>query len=148
MYKNIFRMLPVAALIALAACQGGAPAGNTAAIADSLKVDSLSADVMNIHDEAMAKMMVIRRLKTRMAEISDSLGHDTKVSNPYIAAEFRLDSANRAMENWMQGYDMHLENKTTAEKKAYLESEKKKIEEVKTFMLETIDQAKKLLKEE
>ncbi len=148
MYKNIFRMLPVAALIALAACQGGAPAGNAAAIADSLKVDSLSADVMNIHDEAMAKMMVIRRLKTRVTEVADSLGKDAQTAKPYTAAGLQLDSANKAMENWMHGYDMQMTNKTTAEKKAYLESEKKKIEEVKTFMLSTIDEAKKLLKEE
>lgn len=148
MYKHIFRMLPIAALIALAACQGGAPSGNTAAVADSLKIDTLSQQVMDIHDEGMAKMMVIRRLKTRVTEIADSIGRDTKASNPYVAAGFQLDSANNAMNTWMHSYDMKMEGKTTEEKKAYLESEMKKISEVKELMLKSIEDAKRLLKEE
>lgn len=148
MYKHIFRMLPIAALIALAACQGGAPAGNSAAVADSLKIDTLSQQVMDIHDEGMAKMMVIRRLKTRVTEMADSIGKTSKASNPYVAAGIQLDSANNAMNTWMHSYDMKMEGKTTEEKKAYLESEKKKISEVKELMLKSIEDAKRLLKEE
>lgn len=147
MLKHLTRVLPVAALMALTACQNNAPV-NEAALADSLLVDSLSGQVMAVHDEAMAKMMVIRRLKTRVTEIADSIGHSTKESNPYIAAGIQLDSANNVMNTWMHGYDMKQEGKTMADKKTYLESEMKKIEEVKTFMLSTIDNTKKLLKEE
>jgi len=147
MYKHIFRMLPVAAQIALAACQGGAPAGNTAAIADSLRIDTLSQEVMDIHDEGMAKMMVIRRLKGRVTEVTDSLARVKKDTAAFSAAGLLLDSANAAMNTWMHGYDMKMEGKSTEEKKAYLESEKQKISEVKDLMLKSIDDAKALLKE-
>lgn len=146
MLKHIVRVLPVAALIALAACQGNAPA-NQAAITDSLTVDSLSKQVMAVHDEAMAKMMVMRRLKTRTTELADSLTKIAGDAAPYTAAATQLDSANNAMNNWMHAYDMMLEGKTIAEKKAYLEAEKKKIDDVKALMTGSIDNAKKLLGE-
>lgn len=148
MYKHIFRMLPLAAVLALAACQGGAPAGNSAAVADSLQVDSLAQQVMDVHDEGMAKMMVIRRLKTRVTEVTDSIGANKEAATPYAQAGALLDSANNAMNTWMHAYDMKMEGKTTEEKKAYLQDEMKKISNVRDLMLKSIADAKQLLKEE
>ncbi len=72
MHTNILRTLPVAAALFIAACQGGNTQSQDAnVIQDSLHIDSLSTEVMAIHDEGMAKMMVIRRLRTR-AEVTDS----------------------------------------------------------------------------
>ncbi|WP_343700045.1 hypothetical protein [Chitinophaga sp.] len=148
MYKHIFRMLPLAAILALAACQGGAPAGNSAAVADSLQVDSLARQVMDVHDEGMAKMMVIRRLKTRVTEMADSIGASKEAAAPYTQAGALLDSANNAMNTWMHAYDMQMEGKTTEEKKAYLQDEMKKISDVRDLMLKSIADTKQLLKEE
>lgn len=148
MYKYI---LPVAVLIGLAACQGSSnkgPVQDDAVIKDSLTVDSLSGVVMNIHDEGMAKMMVIRRLKTRVTEVADSLQKKKANAAAYTSTGVLLDSANSAMNNWMHAYDMQMQGKTIAEKKAYLEAEEKKIEEVKNLMLKSIQDAKSLLKEE
>lgn len=148
MYKHITRILPVAAMIALAACQGGTSTQSAAAAADSLQIDSLSQEVMAVHDEGMTKMMVIRRLKTRVTEITDSLGKIKKDTTAYAAAGTLLDSANNAMNTWMHAYDLQMEGKTTQEKKTYLESEKKKISDVRELMLKSIADAKSLLKEE
>lgn len=147
MYKYI---LPVTVLIGLAACQGSnkAPAQDDAVIKDSLAVDSLSGVVMSIHDEGMAKMMVIRRLKTRVTEVADSLQKKKANADAYTATSVLLDSANNAMNTWMHAYDMQMQGKTIAEKKAYLEAEEKKIGEVRDLMLKSIQDAKGLLKEE
>ncbi|MGX5818607.1 hypothetical protein ACWKWU_10445 [Chitinophaga lutea] len=145
MHTHLTRILPVAAMIALAACQSNPPAQDAAAIADSLRVDSLSAEVMSIHDESMAKMMTIRRLQTRLTEVTDSLGKLKKDTTAVSAANVRLDSANAAMHAWMEGYDLELKGKTMTEKKAYLESEKEKIKKVGDQMQESIGNAKQLL---
>lgn len=141
--------LPVAAMIALAACQGNTAKTNDTANTDSLKVDSMQTAVLNIHDEGMEKMMVIRRLKTRSTEIVDSLkskkNNDTTAYSTTIAL---LDSANNAMNNWMHSYDMKQEGKTTEQKKAYLEAEKKKMDDVNALMEQSIKEAKALLKEQ
>lgn len=132
----------------LGACQSNS--GKTEQVStDSLVVDSLNKEVMDIHDEGMAKMMAIRRLKGRVQEVADSLD---KIKSPAVA-DFKstgliLDSANNAMNTWMHAYDMQMEGKTLEEKKAYLEAEKKKIVVVRDLMLQSIQQAKTLLKEE
>lgn len=147
MYKFI---LPVAVMIGFAACQSSnkGTAQDDTAVRDSLAVDSLSGVVMNIHDEGMAKMMVIRRLKTRVTEVTDSLQKKKANADAYTAAGVLLDSANNAMNTWMHAYDMQMQGKTMAEKKAYLEAEEKKINGVKDLMLKSIQDAKALLKEE
>ncbi|RPD38727.1 hypothetical protein [Chitinophaga barathri] len=148
MQKLLIRILPVAAVMALAACQGGNTATNAAALKDSLEIDSLSAVVMTIHDEGMAKMMTIRRLKTRVDEIKDSLAAKKADTTAYFTTGKMLDSATAAMNTWMTGYDMELKDKNAPEKKAYLEAEKKKITDVQDLMQNTIKGAKTLLKEE
>ncbi len=148
MYKHMLRILPLAAIIALAACKGQTKTKDAAANADSLFVDSLSQAVMNVHDEGMGKMMTIRRLKTRITEVSDSLQKKKAATDVYKAAAQLLDSANNAMNTWMHGYDMKMESKNTQEKKAYLESEMQKISAVKDLMQKSIQEAKTLLKEQ
>lgn len=150
MHKNILRTLPVAAALFIAACNSGGNSArqDAAAVQDSLAIDSLSTEVMAIHDEGMAKMMVIRRLRTRVAEITDSLGKKKGDTTAWHTAGSLLDSANNAMNEWMHGYDMEMTGKDNTQKKAYLESEKQKISTVKDLMLKSIDEAKILLKEQ
>lgn len=148
MQKLLTRILPAAAAIALVSCQGGNTNTNTAVLADSLAIDSLSAVVMTIHDEGMAKMMTIRRLKERVVAVKDSLATKKGDTTAYFVTANLLDSATNAMNSWMTGYDMELKDKTTPEKKAYLEAEKKKIADVQDLMSSSIKGAKTLLKEE
>lgn len=148
MQKLLTRILPVAAAIAFAACQGGNTSTNTAALKDSLEIDSLSSVVMTIHDEGMAKMMTIRRLKERVVEVKDSLAAKKADTAAYFVTANLLDSATSAMNSWMTGYDMELKDKNAPEKKAYLEAEKKKIADVQDLMSNSIKGAKTLLKEE
>lgn len=147
---NILRTLPVAAALFIAACNSGSTgtSQDNAAVQDSLAIDTLSTEVMAIHDDGMSKMMIIRRLRTRVAEVTDSLGKAKGDTTAYHTAAVMLDSANSAMNSWMHGYDMELADKDNAQKKAYLEAEKQKITVVKDLMLKSIDDAKFLLKEQ
>lgn len=138
-----------AAILALAACGGNNTNTNSTAAADSLRVDSMQTEVLSLHDEAMAHMMAIRRLKTRSTQVVDSLkGKKNNDTTAYSNVIVQLDSANGAMDTWMHNYDMKQEGKTLDEKKAYLESEKKKIIDVKSLMEKSIQEAKTLLKEQ
>lgn len=147
MYTFMTRILPVAAIFALAACQGNTST-QTTADSDSLMVDSLKAEVMNLHDEGMAYTMAIRRLTTRSKEVADSLDSKKADATAYKASASLLDSANNAMNDWMHSFDFKMEGKTMAEKKTYLEEEKKKMTEVKALMERSVNEAKALLKEE
>ncbi len=148
MQQLFVRILPVAAVMALSACQGGNSAGNSAAMKDSLEVDSLTNVVIGIHDEGMSQMMAIRRLTARVGEVKDSLAAKKADTTAYAAAGRLLDSANTAMNDWMHAFDLEMTGKTAAEKKAYLEAEKKKITDVHDLMTSSVKEAKTLLKEE
>ncbi|WP_295121846.1 hypothetical protein [uncultured Chitinophaga sp.] len=115
----------------------------TAAPVDS--VDLLSKEVMDIHDEGMAKMMTIRRLK---AQLDTAIMVQKKAGKPvtvFTEQQASLEVANSAMNNWMHVYDMDLEGKDAAQKKAYLLSERTKITAVRDTMLNAIDAATKVL---
>ena len=103
---------------------------------------------MTVHDEGMAKMMTIRRLKERVIQVKDSLAAKKGDTTAYFVTANLLDSATNAMNSWMTGYDMELKDKTAPEKKAYLEAERKKIADVQDLMSNSIKGAKTLLKEE
>jgi hypothetical protein len=148
MQQLFVRILTIAAVMALSACQGGNSAGNSAAMKDSLEVDSLTTAVMDIHDEGMSQMMAIRRLTARVGEVKDSLAAKKADTTAYATAGRLLDSANAAMNDWMHAFDLEMTGKTAAEKKAYLETEKKKISDVHDLMSSSIKGAKTLLKEE
>jgi hypothetical protein len=57
----------------------------------------------------------------------------------------KLDMAHDAMMNWMREYNGGIDLFTHNEKMEYLEKEKVKIEEVKTMMLEVIEDTKTFL---
>lgn len=147
MYTFMTRILPVAAILALAACQGNTSSQKTAN-SDSLLVDSLKAEVIALHDEGMTYTMAIRRLTARTKEVADSLEGKKANADAYKAATTLLDSANNAMNTWMHGFDFDMKDKTIEAKKTYLEEEKKKMTEVKALMERSVKEAKTLLKEE
>ncbi|QEH40597.1 hypothetical protein [Chitinophaga sp. XS-30] len=147
MYKRMTRILPVAAIFTLAACQGNT-SSQTAANSDSLLVDSLQTEVISLHDEGMTYTMAIRRLTARTAEVADSLEGKKADATAYRSANALLDSANREMNTWMHTFDLTQEGKTLEEKKAYLEAEKKKMTDIKALMEKSVQEAKALLKEE
>ena len=100
----------------------------------------LAAEVMAVHDEAMAKMGYMHELKLGLKE----KGHG-RVSKEEVAAAIEsLQKAHKAMMEWMRNYqppktDAELENA-----KDYLLEEKAKIAEVGRLISESIKQAEKL----
>ena len=147
MHTFMTRILPVAAIFALAACQGNTST-QTTANNDSLLVDSLRTEVIALHDEGMTFTMAIRRLTARTKEVADSLESKKANADAYKAANVLLDSANKEMNTWMHSFDLKQEGKTLEEKKTYLEAEKKKMTDIKALMERSVKEAKVLLKEE
>lgn len=92
----------------------------------------LYADVMRVHDEVMPKMEEIQEYKTEM-----ELELDEKAD--YILKE--LEKADEAMMVWMREFKTP-ESLPQEERQTYLESEKIKIENVKTMMLNSLEMAK------
>ncbi|ATL47113.1 hypothetical protein COR50_07895 [Chitinophaga caeni] len=130
----------------LSACQsGGNQAAEKSKIADSVKM--LNKEVMEIHDAAMGKMITIRNLKQELGQNSDSL---QKLKQPVpptlLQAMNQLDSANAAMNTWMEEFDFDMEGKTDAEKLSYLKEELVKVTNVKLMMENSIEQAKPIEK--
>lgn len=136
-------------LAVLSACQQGGTTAEkkdttiTAAPVDSVKL--LEDEVMDIHNVGMAKMIAIRHLKQ---QLDSTIAAAKKTGKPVTAFQEQqksLDVANNAMNNWMHAYDMELEGKDEAAKKAYLYAERSKITAVRDTMLTAIEGAEKAL---
>ncbi len=99
--------------------------------------DLLVEEVMEIHDEVMPKVETINQYMTELEVLKDE---DAQAS--YIYEE--LENADKAMMNWMRSVKINKEG-TEEERIAYYETEKIKIENVKTMMLNSIELAKAYL---
>lgn len=102
--------------------------------------DILVDEVMEIHDEVMPKIETINRYMTELEVLKDE---DAQAS--YVYEE--LDNADKAMMSWMRSVKVNKEG-TEEERIAYYETEKIKIENVKTMMLNSIELAKAYLGDE
>ena len=122
--------------VALAGCQGGPP--------DAEQKENLETEVMALHDEAMADMSKIYRLRRNLTTLRDSLtaqSADTALTNLLTRRILQLDEADEAMMDWMRNYKSP---DTLAHQQAmlYLQDEHKKIARVKSLMDSTISNAK------
>lgn len=93
--------------------------------------EMLYTDVMKVHDEVMPVMEEIQEYKTEM-----ELELDERAD--YILKE--LEKADEAMMVWMREFKVP-ESMPKEERQTYLESEKIKIENVKTMILNSIEMA-------
>ena len=92
----------------------------------------LYADVMKVHDEVMPRMEDIQEYKSEMElEMGDEKAD-------YILEE--LEKADEAMMAWMREFKTP-ESMPKEERQSYLQSEKIKIENVKTIMLNSLEMA-------
>src|SRR5690606_25666812 len=99
--------------------------------------DLLVEEVMEVHDEIMPKIETINQYMTELEILKDE---DAQAS--YVYEE--LENADKAMMTWMRAVKINKEG-TEEERIAYYESEKIKIENVKTMMLNSIELAKAYL---
>lgn len=128
-------LLYLAFPFALAGCQSGS--------SETEKKEGLETEVMALHDEAMADMGKIYRLRRNLTTLRDSLSAqsaDTAATNLLTRRIVQLDAADEAMMDWMRNYQAP---DTLAHQQAmlYLQEEHNKITRVKSLMDSTIANA-------
>jgi hypothetical protein len=123
--------------LAMAGCQGG-PSSETQ------QKQELETEVMDLHDEAMADMGKIYRLRRNLSALRDTLQArptDTTTIHLLIRRIAELNEADEAMMDWMRNYKAP---DTLAYEPAmlYLREEHIKMARVKALMDSTIANAK------
>lgn len=117
------------------------------------KVSSLKKECIAIHDEVMPKMGEIVSLsgdikdwkKTMDADTSDSIAAYRMMLVSHVQL---LDSAHESMMDWMAEYDVDYETRNESDSAiAYYENEIVRITNVKTLMLKSIEDGKRVLEE-
>ncbi len=107
---------------------------------------ALYEQIMDIHDEVMPRLEDIylqkKEIKDKLANTPD-MGVEGKQELELMLVQ--LDSADRAMMNWMHRFQPLADSIDEEKARAYLESEMERIKEVKTLMTESIDKAKNLI---
>jgi len=89
----------------------------------------LDEEIMKIHDEVMPKTFTIR---TRIQKLKEDLKSATTEQKKKIEGQIaRLDSADRAMYDWMHKYDPIPDSLGEEKAKQYLDAELVKIKQVK-----------------
>jgi len=105
------------------------------------EVEKLYKEVMVIHDEVMPEISTIHKLKKKIRK-SDG---ESEVSLSLIK---ELDDADESMMSWMSDFGKFrsMDDASSEEKIAYLNSEKKKISEVSRIMKKAIADGENYLK--
>lgn len=154
MHKRIKLFIVIATLSAIA-CNDQAtdtPRKNAYSDKPVSKADSLRQEVMEGHDVGMAKTINIKRNIIQVQQKLDSLNklpakqQDKQYQQALMALHDALKRADEAMTTWMIEYkdDTLKDNETL--RIQYLESEKVKVNTVKTQILESLQHADSLLK--
>lgn len=118
------------------------------------KSDSLMHEILRQHDVGMAKMNRISDTKTQIQKALDSIAKlPTDLQKRSGQYRMQLDSAfnwltfaDRDMETWMNEFNMDSLNDNKEEQVKYFESEKKKISNVTVGMINSLQKADSLLK--
>ncbi|MEO5562299.1 MAG: viral A-type inclusion protein [Chitinophagaceae bacterium] len=152
--KKVFFILSAGLTLLITACNNSAdkPVGNAEV---KTKADTLMDEVMDGHDVGMGKMGKLTRTQQEITHLLDSISKlpakAQKAAAPY---KVKLDSilsdvksANMAMDEWMQSFNMDSAINNTEERIKYLGSEKIKVQNVKNAILNSLQKADSVLKE-
>lgn len=110
--------------------------------------DSIYKSVMKGHDNGMAKIGEIVRLRNLIKEQDSIIRSKTKDAaqlSKLDSAAQDLDNANELMNKWMQEFDPNNAGNTEEEKIAFYKKEKEKVDTVEARIENSIDRAKKAL---
>jgi Mg2+ and Co2+ transporter CorA len=141
MIKRLLYLLALP-LILTTACQSGP--------SEAEQKEKLESDVMALHDEAMAEMGTIYRLRRELTSLRDSLQNqatDTAATQQLTCEITQLEVADEAMMNWMRRYKAPTEEQPPKEAISYLQQQQTKMEQVKHLMDSTITVARNTLKD-
>jgi hypothetical protein len=136
------------------------PACNNSASEDRAEVrtqaDSLADEIDDGHNKGMARMASLTRAQQRVKQLLDSISklpaRAKQQSGPFQAKLSdllnELNEADSAMTKWMNEYKWNQRFNSVEERIKYLEPEKKKVNEVKESILNSIHKADSLLNRE
>lgn len=116
------------------------------------KQDSLEHDVLDGHDQAMARIAKLSKTSKKVQEWIDSLSvlpsskKDLTLESNLKTAKRELGEAQQAMNEWMDGFrlDSLKENKTA--RIQYLESELVKVNQMKNKIISALSKSDSILK--
>ena len=116
--------------------------------------EALQKEVIAVHDEVMPMMgsfvrneMLIDSLLKNMKALKttdpslDTAAHKARLSSLKV----KLESATDAMNKWMQDLELDFEGMSDQEVKAYLEEEKRKVEQINQQFKEADTESKEVL---
>ncbi|MFD3001602.1 hypothetical protein ACFS7Z_14620 [Pontibacter toksunensis] len=112
---------------------------------EATQQEELEANVMAIHDDAMARMGDIYKLRRSFRSLRDTLAARQTDSATLQALQQQIDELNQAdevMMVWMRNYTAP-DSLQPEQAKVYLQQELQKIERVQTVMDSTIQAARK-----
>ncbi len=142
--KSIYLVL---AVLMVSAC--GKPTGHSGQETESEDGDSpneaLYNQVMDVHDDVMPRMEDIYKLKKDIQEqISTTPDMVMERKQELEAIISNLDSADRAMMDWMHKFNPPADSVDQEKVREYLESEMERVKKVRDLMNESIEKAKEL----
>jgi len=149
------KKLFVTALVAfvLIAC-GGNSAERTDGFSDVPRTaeDSLFRDVMEGHDDGMARMGKMAGYRKKISQQLDSIGkltpstvHD-KLKITLQQLDDQLKAAENGMNEWMDGFVLDSADNEAANRRSYLQAEKYKVTQVRDRILEAVQRADSILR--
>ena len=103
--------------------------------------ETLYDEVMEVHDEAMAKMDAIYQLKRDLKSKADSISDDGKLRIENAIRQ--LDSADEGMRTWMHDFNPVKDGMGDEAYYNYLESELEKIKKVREDIANALERAAK-----
>ncbi|MEN7549455.1 hypothetical protein AAG747_16145 [Rapidithrix thailandica] len=109
--------------------------------------ETLHKEVMEIHDDAMAKMGTLQELSTQLENIITEKIDSTDTPSVEKARNLilSLQKADAEMMDWMKAYKEPAKETPAEEVKTYLLSEKEKITEVQTLTNNSIQAAEEFI---
>lgn len=116
---------------------------------DQAKIESLEQEVLELHDDVMAKMGDLAKfeeaLAKQIADTTSSLDSLGKIELDSTRA--RVLRAHQGMLNWMRQYNPPAIEKDKEAAQAYFEEQKEKMSRLRDLTNQSIEEAKSIIKE-
>ncbi len=109
--------------------------------------DSLTSEIMAVHDEVMPDHMKLQLLKDKIDERISQIEDDTVLRMKLKEISVLLDSAYRSMNSWMYEFEPMSEEMTREEILDYYRVEREKVDLVKEVMIKSLELAEQELAE-
>lgn len=154
MKKQFFYFIFFAAIFSIACNNSGKKEEKTVNTGDTGLADSLMQQVMDGHNEGMAKYGKIRAMQTELNRLVDSIDLLTSKSKEAVKswkasledALNEVNSAKSGMDAWMESFNMDSAVNNIKERIKYLTEEKLKVDGIGEAIRKSLSKADSVLK--